>query len=1105
MRPVIILATVILIGAVGSWPAAAQSELVVVSTANFGNEVAPDSLASVFGEGLSDQTLVAELDSTGQLPETLGGVSVEIGGRKALLLFVSPLQINCLIPAETEIGTVPVEVRGGRDGITLQGFATVRTVATALFSLQGSGQGRGAIQNGVTFTLDPFDVLTKENAGSDKRTRLVIYGTGFRYAGNAARLPEFSNAAPRVSVEISYRNGEYLFAPVEYAGPTPGFFGLDQVNMVLPEELAGAGTLLLRVIAESVPSQRVELTVRSPESPEITEVFPAAGAPGSEMVLRGANLGVSSWTPGKPSRTEVILIVRNQTFRLPALEATEDTVRFLVPALPDMNSGSWYQGAAQVCVEVDSRQTCAPGPISILPAATSGEATGEVLVRWSNEHSRLLSDALRGLGDQQGAEVVDDAARTSESLLRDLISTARAGSPRRVDVQLPDGTEVQVEFDLHTFEILDSLFVANEMGPASLRTKLLIDTKELSFRAASKSCALPEEGEVLQRVRWYRTSETVGRVTDSLYGVVASLSLATCGVALVTCPATAGAACGGCLAALAVYAKAAAIKTVADYSLFAFQKWLDLKPIYLTGIAARPPSIDVAVGLRKLYSVLGDFYPLSVETVVVDAAVFVGLDVILKAANAHAPQITEGRLVTSAIEVELRRLVRAALKEIAVSALDGPDVLAGSGVTLDLTRASLRARDQAANIKAILQLPCANDAGFVDGIEAGEGKCLISGNESVLLFPNEFSSAVDLAVHIGASIQPRIISSKSMYFKGDVVTITGVAFPPRAYVRTVWFGPNGFNDSYRSYTDEAGAFAFSVPVTDRLPTGSYSIRTEVPGNDGTVGTEFAIDSSTVADAAGGHPSVLWVQTQAPDYDVEDSLIVRYRTAAGSMPNRVYDLMLQIYSVRRRNRYYMYDDPTDQHRWIHNTAKPLWQGVPTTDEFRFPPTGGDALIFDEDTPGGEFTLFMYFSEPGRNQPVGNVGVSAIRLLTPAEPICFIATAAFGSPIDPAVSLPRQFRDERLTRMPGGIAFIQAYYEVSPPLAGQIKHRLWLRKAVRAALYPIVLIAAVGLWVHPVAGFLFGLALFVSVIWMFLRQRRTMRWIMIGGVVAAILFT
>lgn len=69
-------------------------------------------------------------------------------------------------------------------------------------------------------------------------------------------------------------------------------------------------------------------------------------------------------------------------------------------------------------------------------------------------------------------------------------------------------------------------------------------------------------------------------------------------------------------------------------------------------------------------------------------------------------------------------------------------------------------------------------------------------------------------------------------------------------------------------------------------------------------------------------------------------------------------------------------------------------------------------------------------------------------------CFIATAAFGSWMDPHVVSLRIFRDEILMRNAPGRAFVAAYYRASPPVAAWIAQREWARAAARSALAPMV---------------------------------------------------
>jgi len=69
-------------------------------------------------------------------------------------------------------------------------------------------------------------------------------------------------------------------------------------------------------------------------------------------------------------------------------------------------------------------------------------------------------------------------------------------------------------------------------------------------------------------------------------------------------------------------------------------------------------------------------------------------------------------------------------------------------------------------------------------------------------------------------------------------------------------------------------------------------------------------------------------------------------------------------------------------------------------------------------------------------------------------CFIATAAYGSWLDPHVLTLREFRDQRLLTNSIGTWFVEFYYRHSPPIADTIREREGLRMAVRSALAIVI---------------------------------------------------
>ena len=77
-------------------------------------------------------------------------------------------------------------------------------------------------------------------------------------------------------------------------------------------------------------------------------------------------------------------------------------------------------------------------------------------------------------------------------------------------------------------------------------------------------------------------------------------------------------------------------------------------------------------------------------------------------------------------------------------------------------------------------------------------------------------------------------------------------------------------------------------------------------------------------------------------------------------------------------------------------------------------------------------------------------------------CFIATAAYGTPMAGEVDTLRAVRDRFLLQTPAGAAFVDTYYRVSPPIAEVVAENGALRAIVRTALTPVVLVSNASLW-------------------------------------------
>jgi hypothetical protein len=105
-----------------------------------------------------------------------------------------------------------------------------------------------------------------------------------------------------------------------------------------------------------------------------------------------------------------------------------------------------------------------------------------------------------------------------------------------------------------------------------------------------------------------------------------------------------------------------------------------------------------------------------------------------------------------------------------------------------------------------------------------------------------------------------------------------------------------------------------------------------------------------------------------------------------------------------------------------------------------------------TNAGDYTLRVRVSD----NDGGTATATALLTVssTGGDSRCFIATAAYGSPMEMEVMTLRRFRDHYLLDNSVGSKFVELYYAISPPLADAIRERGWARDVMRALLRPLV---------------------------------------------------
>ena len=286
-------------------------------------------------------------------------------------------------------------------------------------------------------------------------------------------------------------------------------------------------------------------------------------------------------------------------------------------------------------------------------------------------------------------------------------------------------------------------------------------------------------------------------------------------------------------------------------------------------------------------------------------------------------------------------------------------------------------------------------------------------------------------------------------------------------------------------------YAMALTPIQILPSspkpGTYSWRAELHNGELFSPSNRIAMSSIVSYAVLSErsplPSVMSISTGVGLYKPGDTMVINYSITKGT-DSKTYDLMLRLTSRATGKDYYFYDNKADSNRWIHSAPRFMIKGIPVDGNSRIPSDGAEPIVIETNMPSGEYAMYMYFSEPDKNVPSGGIAQSVYRLETPTpEGGCFVATAAFGSPMATAVRSLREFRDKILLASELGRRFVDAYYRFGPRFAFTLAPRPWLRKIVRIALWPVVAFGVVAVGEGPWFALLLfiGIAAGICVLW------------------------
>jgi uncharacterized protein (TIGR03437 family) len=201
--------------------------------------IAPGTWIEITGQGLAPGTRQwTTADFNGTLaPQSLDGVRVTIGGQSAFIAYISPGQVNALVPANIAPGSAPVVVSNGPS--TVGPFAV--NVSAAMpgllapesFRVNGQQHVVALFADWMTYVLPGTAHLGVPSRPAKAGDEVILLGIGFGSVTPDIPAGAVVSQANHLTTPLEIRIGG-VPAELKYAGLAAGSVGLYQFNVIVP-------------------------------------------------------------------------------------------------------------------------------------------------------------------------------------------------------------------------------------------------------------------------------------------------------------------------------------------------------------------------------------------------------------------------------------------------------------------------------------------------------------------------------------------------------------------------------------------------------------------------------------------------------------------------------------------------------------------------------------------------------------------------------------------------------------------------------------------------------------------------------------------------------
>jgi uncharacterized protein (TIGR03437 family) len=268
------LPPIALLVATGIFGQTAVTVTAVQNGASFTSRIAPGSFATIKGTNFTTAPLSSNVVP---VPTILGGVTVSLDGVLCPIYYVNPTQINFLVPWNTPSGPYPLIVT-----------ANGQTVGPVNITI--SGQAPGIFQYGanraVAQNFNDNYSLNSPSAPAAVGSTLIVYVNGIGMVSNQPTDGASSPSSPlSQGLNTSTATIGGVGAAVTFIGLTPGFVGLAQANITVPNLPTGDYPLILNIAGLESTAALVSVTGSAAGLPLILNQLGTVAAATSPAVL----------------------------------------------------------------------------------------------------------------------------------------------------------------------------------------------------------------------------------------------------------------------------------------------------------------------------------------------------------------------------------------------------------------------------------------------------------------------------------------------------------------------------------------------------------------------------------------------------------------------------------------------------------------------------------------------------------------------------------------------------------------------------------------------------------------------------------------------------